>query len=472
MLGRKKKGNTEGEKTYPEVLQSYSPELLTTPVDPTTIAYILFTSGTTSVPKAVQISHHALWANLETINEVYRLDEDSRIFNILTTYHTDGAIQGPVLAALNKATWYHPMEFAVDQIPRIFDSIYKYRITHFITVPTMLAFLLKFSEGFEDSFGGDEFKYIVTSASPFEKSLWESFEKTFSTEVINNYGLTETVAGASYCGPDTDTRKVGSIGKPIGCSFKIVDEAGNELGPNERGELLIQGPNMLTSYFNNEAATKAALRDGWFYTGDFAERDENGFYQLIGRKKNLIITGGINVQPEEVSAIINTHPAVQESVCIGQPDELFGERVVACVVLEPGQQIEANAIIDFCRQELEPPKVPSQLFFVPSLPKTVSGKIQVRAVKELISDGPKVVTDLQNTYMEGILKAAAEAFQVPKEQLAPTSSAANVDGWDSMAHLLFITNLEKEFNIRFSSREIMVLSSLAEAEHILQEKLK
>ncbi|MEO1714384.1 MAG: fatty acid--CoA ligase family protein, partial [Bacteroidota bacterium] len=447
MLGGKKKGNTEGEKTYPEVLQSYPAETLPASVDPATIAYILFTSGTTSVPKAVQISHHALWANLATINEVYRLEEDSRIFNILTTYHTDGAIQGPVLAALNKATWYHPMEFAVDQIPRIFDSIYKYRITHFITVPTMLAFLLKFSEGFEDSFSGDEFKYIVTSASPFEKNLWEPFEKTFSTEVVNNYGLTETVAGASYCGPDADTRKVGSIGKPIGCSFKIVDEAGNELGANERGELLIQGPNMLTSYLNNAAATEAAIQDGWFYTGDFAERDENGFYQLIGRKKNLIITGGINVQPEEVSAIINTHPAVQESVCIGQEDELFGERVVACVVLESGQQMEAAELIDFCRQELEPAKVPSQLFFLPSLPKTISGKIQVRAVKELISQGPTVTADQQNTFMEGILNAASEAFQVPKEQLGPTSSAANVDGWDSMAHLLFITNLEKEFKL-------------------------
>jgi long-chain acyl-CoA synthetase len=471
MLKGKSKATAEGPLSFQDALDTYEPGPMPDSINPSSIAYILFTSGTTSIPKAVQISHKALWANLDTITRVYRMDADSRIFNILTTYHTDGIIQGPVLAALNQATWYHPMEFAVDQIPRIFDSIYKYRITHFITVPTMLAFLEKFSEGFEDAFSGEEFQSIVTSASPFEAELWRSFEATFNTQVVNNYGLTETVAGASYCGPDQETRKLGTIGKPIDCEFKIIDEEGRELGPNERGELLIRGDNMLTSYLNNEEATNAAIQDGWFYTGDMAVRDEDGFYSLIGRKKNIIISGGINIQPEEVSEVINTHPAILESVCIGQPDELFGEKLVACVVRDSGSQVEESALIEHCRQELEPAKIPASLYFIDELPKTISGKIQVRAVREFLDSGALVDSGSDTTFLEGIYASASDAFRVSKEELSLGSCAENVDGWDSMAHLIFVTNLEKQFKVRFNSKEIMVLNSLAEAENILKKKL-
>ena len=472
MLGNKKKDTPKGPLAFQDALENYNPGSLPDQINPSTIAYILFTSGTTSVPKAVQISHQALWANLATINEVYRLDANSRIFNILTTYHTDGIIQGPVLAALNQATWYHPMEFSVDQIPHIFDLVFKYRITHFITVPTMLSFLLKFSEGYEDSFSGEEFQYIVTSASPFELDLWQSFEATFNTEVINNYGLTETVAGASYCGPDAATRKVGTIGKPIDCEFKIIDDEGKELGAGQRGELLIRGLNVLTSYLNNESATEAAFKEDWFCTGDIVERDEEGFYTIVGRKKNIVISGGINIQPEEVSEIINIHPAVQESVCLGEADELFGEKLVACVVPEKGAKVSESEVIAFCRQELEPAKVPTKVFFLETLPKTISGKIQVRTVREMLkSDNFSTASSSSNQFLAGIYAAATDAFKIDEAELSLQSSVENVDGWDSMAHLIFVTNMEKTFNVRFSTKEIMQLNSIQEADVILRNKL-
>lgn len=472
MLKSKAKSQGAEDRSFLEALEDYPPADFPESIDPSTIAYILFTSGTTSTPKAVQISHKALWANLDTISRVYELDQDSRIFNILTTYHTDGVIQGPVLAALNRAGWYHPMEFAVDQIPRIFDAIYKYRITHFITVPTMLAFLLKFSDGYEDSFSGEEFKYIVTSAAPFEVKLWEDFEATFQTCVVNNYGLTETVAGASYAGPEADTRKIGTIGKPIDCAFKLIDETGRELGVNEAGELLIRGDNLLTNYLNNEEATRQALRDGWFYTGDIAIRDDAGFYTLVGRKKNIVISGGINIQPEEVSEIINTHPEIIESVCFGVPDPVFGENLHACVVKEPTANLDAIHIIEHCRTQLEIAKIPKQVFFVEELPKTISGKIKVRAVRELLEQNQAATPGAGVAHSEGIFAAAAEAFNVPREQLNINSTAENLDGWDSMAHLLFVTKLEEKFKIRLSSKEIMVMSSIREADKIVSKKMR
>ena len=471
MLGAKKTAEGE-ERSFAELLEQSPSADFPERIDPATIAYILFTSGTTSTPKAVQISHKALWANLDTLSRVYELNDNSRIFNILTAYHTDGVMQGPVLAARNVAGWYHPMEFTVDQVPRIFDALYKYRITHFITVPTMLAFLLKLAEGYEDSFIGEDFKYIVTSAAPFEVKLWEEFEATFQTKVVNNYGLTETVVGASYSGPDATTRKIGTIGKPIDCEFRIIDDSGRELGPNEAGELLIKGDNILTNYLNNQEATRQALEDGWFRTGDIAIRDEDGFYTLVGRKKNIVISGGINIQPEEVSEIINTHPEIMESVCFGVPDPIFGENLHACVVKEPTADLDAVRIIEHCRTQLEPGKIPKQIFFLEELPKTISGKIQVRAVRELLEKADTVDTASSATYSEGIFAAAAEAFKVPRQQIDLSTTAENLDGWDSMAHLLFVTKLEEQFKIRLSSKEIMVMSSIREAEKIVSKKVK
>lgn len=472
MLKSKAKAADDGELSFRQALEAYPKAAYPTTIAPESIAYILFTSGTTSTPKAVQISHRALWANLDTITRVYELDQDSRIFNILTTYHTDGVIQGPVLAALNAAGWYHPMDFAVDQIPRIFDAVYKYRVTHFITVPTMLSFLLRFSDGYEDSFSGEEFKYIVTSAAPFEVQLWNDFESTFNTMVVNNYGLTETVVGASYAGPASETRKVGTIGKPVDCAFKIIDESGKEMGVNEAGELLIRGDNLLTSYLNNEAATRQALRDGWFHTGDIAVQDEHGFYSLVGRKKNIVISGGINIQPEEVSEIINTHPEVMESVCFGVPDPVFGENLHACVVKEPTSSLDGVQIIEHCRAQLEPAKLPKQVFFLDELPKTISGKIKAREVQELLEQAKTTGGTESVSHSEAIFAAASEAFKVPREQLNINTTAENLDGWDSMAHLQFVTKLEETFQIRLSSKEIMVISSLREADKIVSGKLK
>ncbi|MBX2877061.1 MAG: AMP-binding protein [Saprospiraceae bacterium] len=471
MLKSKNNGQQKAT-TFPAILNQLETADGPAQLDPENIAYILFTSGSTSTPKAVQISHRALWANLNTITKVYNLEREDRVFNILTAYHTDGIIQGPVLAVLNTLSWYHPFEFAIDKIEAIFDSIYKYRITHFITVPTMLAFLNKFSDGFEDTFDNEDFKSIVTSASPFESELWSSFEQKFNTRVVNNYGLTETVAGASYCGPSAATHRLGSVGVPVDCEFKIINEAGEAVGDNESGELLIKGENLLTNYFNNEEATAAALKDGWFHTGDYAKRDEDGFYYIVGRKKNLIISGGINIQPEEVTAVLNAHPAIMESASLGIPDDIFGEKLVAAVVLNAGASVDELDLVEHCRKELEEAKVPKDIHFVAGIPKTGSGKIKYREVEEMLKTTRELVmSNGDQAYAQGILAAAADAFKVDASKLDMKGDSMTIDGWDSMAHLVFITNLEDQFKVRFNSKEIMVMNTLAEAEQILAAKL-
>lgn len=457
--------------SFQEILDKLPLGELPAVIDPKSIAYILFTSGTTSVPKAVQISHRALYANLNTLSSVYRLDKNSRLFNILTIYHTDGLIQGPVLAAYNGITWYHPWEFNVDKISSIFDAIYKYRISHMIAVPTILAFLDKFSEGYEDSFDNEDFKYIITSASTINKAFWQAFEKKFNTTIVNNYGLTETVVGASYSGPDRETRKIGTIGKPIDCSFKIIGEGGLELGSGQKGELLIKGDNLFSGYFNSKESTIVSFKDDWFCTGDIALKDEKGFYYIVGRKKNIVISGGINIQPEEVTEVVNKHPEVVESTGFGKEDEFFGERLVLCVVRKEGSNLDEISIITFCRKFLEPAKIPKKVYFLPALPKTSSGKIRILEVKNQINKQSENAQLINGQLRESILSAASASFNVSKEIITIRDSSLSIDGWDSMAHLIFITQLEEQFNLEFSTKEIMIMNSLATVEHILKQKL-
>lgn len=469
MLGQKK-GANPSERFF-DKLSAFPATPPPAQIDPETIGYILFTSGTTATSKAVQISHRAILANLRTTQTVYQLGNNSRIYNILTLYHTDGLFQGPILAAFSGGSWYRPLTFAVDQIPRVFDGMYKYRITHFITVPTMLSFMHQFAEGYEDSFQNPDFQFISCSAAPLDQQLWTTFEATFQTTIVNVYGLTETVNIVTVSGPEAPSRKVGTIGKPVDCVCRLVDPEGRDVPIGVQGEILIQGATLFSGYLNNDAANEAAFTDGWFRTGDLATQDQDGYFTLVGRKKNLVISGGINIQPEEVAQVLATHPDIREAACIGQPDPVFGEKLVAAVVLHTGVVPDESSLINHCRQELELAKVPREVLFVDHLPRTASGKVRIPELRSLLQNDQLAKGGDQTDVRNGLLACAAEAFNTSADDLDLSRSAENLEGWDSMAHLIFVTNLEKHFAVRFSSKEVMVMSSLQEALAILQKKL-
>ena len=440
-------------------------------IQPSDLAYFLFTSGTTAEPKGVMISHHNVFAHIETLSKVYELNNDSRILNILTLYHVDGLIQGPLLAAANEAQWVRPFRFGVSQISELFNAIYKYRISHFLVVPVMLSFMDKFSEGFEDSFNTEDFKFIISSAAKLERNLWETFEQKFQVPVINVYGMTETVACAIYCGLYNIPRKMGTVGMPVDCAVKIINEKGKEAKTGEYGNLWVKGDNIFVGYVEDEAATKQVMQDNWFNTGDVAVRDEEGFYTITGRAKNMINYGGINIYPEQITEAINRHPFVFESVCVGMPDEVFGEKVVGVVTLIKDKELKALALINYLRSQLEAHQIPKEIYFFDEIPKGFSGKVQMKKIIALIKNQGETA-DIKETatYQEAVKVAASKAFNVPKEQLDMKANSLNLEGWDSMAHLLFITNLEKRFNLRFSTAEMMTMHSLKTAKDILMKK--
>lgn len=455
--------------TYPQLADALEPAAPPERIDPESIAYILFTSGSTAAPKGVCISHRALFAHLATLRRQFSYDEGTRLLNVLPLHHTDGMNHGPLTAFACGGTSYRVQRFTLHQLGELLDRIYKDRITHLIAVPTLLAMMAQTGPELSDSFATEDFRFVVSSAAPLVPSLWEEFEARFRTRVVNVYGLTETVVGGLFCGPGDADFRIGTVGRAIDCEARIVDAEGRELADGSTGELEMRGDNLLSGYYGDERATAAAFHDGWFRTGDLAVR-EDGFYRIAGRRKNLIISGGYNIQPEEVTEVLVAMPDVVEAVTLGVADETFGERVVACVSIAENSGVDGAAIIGWCRRHLTPAKVPSEVYIVPLLPKGASGKIDSQQVRLLIEARAAVPGDAADVN-DRVLALAARVFAAPVETLGPDCGPHDTPGWDSFAHLQFVVALEHSFGVRLSTRDVLRIATLGDAQAILAEKL-
>ena len=457
---------------FPHMLDGLEPAAPAPAPDGNAVAHMLFTSGTTSRPKGVEITHANLLAQLSTFSRVYGYDADSRILNVLPLHHTDGLMQGPVVAFMAGATVYRPGRFRVQMLPDMMDSIYRERITHFIAVPTMLALIMRLGEVYDDCFRGDDFRVLRSSADLLDPTLWSDFEARFGVEVTNSYGLTETVCEAIYCGPSAETRRIGTIGKPIDCDIRIVDEAGSDVAAGDVGELWIRGTNIMKGYFRAPEETAAVLTDGWYHTGDLAAVDGDGFLTVAGRKKTVIITGGTNVHPENVTTAIRALDGVIDAVTFGAKDGVWGEVVVSCVVVAPESGLDRDAVLAHCRASLPREKVPAQLHLLEELPRGPAGKVLLDEVKAMAADHARAgAGHVSGGVGDQVRAIAAEVFNVPVSTLTLRSTPDNTNGWDSLAHMTFVAALESRFAFRMSPREIMSLSSLSDAERTVHRAL-
>ncbi|HBG47469.1 MAG TPA: hypothetical protein DDW94_10860 [Deltaproteobacteria bacterium] len=467
MLGRLLKRE---RAEYPSFLEGIEPADPPGEVDGSLDAYIMFTSGTTSRPKGVRISHKALFSHLGTLSRQFGLCDGSRILNVLPLNHADGFVQGPLAALYNRATVYRPMEFSIQRLTELMDAVYRDRITHFVAVPAMLSLIHRLGQGSEESFTTGDLLAVISTAGYLEKELWEGFENKFMVRVSNVYGLTETVAGGLFSGPGDADRRVGTVGRPVDCEAMIVIEDGSPAPDGEPGELLLRGDNVMTGYFEDDEATGHALKDGWLRTGDIAV-GEDGFFRIAGRKKNIIITGGLNVQPEEVTEALKSHADVLEAVTFGVEDNTWGELVASCVVLSPGARVGPPELADWCRARVAHYKVPHRIHVFQELPKGPSGKVIVPVAKKMAMEAGSSEKTSGNSIREKVLGAAASTFKAPVHELSEYSTAADVAGWDSLAHLQFVVALEEAFDIRLESADIIRIESIGEAERIVGEKL-
>jgi long-chain acyl-CoA synthetase len=443
------------------LLASVAPQPPPTTIDDDTLAYILFTSGTTDQPKGVCISHRALFAHLDTLSRRFGYDAHSRILNTLMLSHTDGMTQGPMIAFYNAIPIYRPLRFNVTRIEALLDEIYQLRITHMVAVPTMLSLIVRLGLEQRDAFQGGDFHLLISCAAQLEKGLWEEFVSAFRVPLVNLYGLTETVTGGVFAGPDARTGIPGSIGEPMDCELRIVDARGDDVASGDAGELLMRGELLMSGYFGDPELTVDVLRDGWLHTGDLARRDAAGLYWIIGRVKNIVIRGGYNISPEEVTEVLQDHPQVRESIAFGVPDPVWGETVAALVVVDDG--LDAETLRTHCTQQLEAWKVPGRIEIVAALPRGRSGKVMIEDARAMLHATPQADIEHAADVAARVLRIAAASFKTEPGRLGLHSTPEDVPGWDSLAHMQLVSALEKEFGVQLHARDIMALDRLDKA---------
>jgi len=259
------------------------------------------------------------------------------------------------------------------------EIIERDKITIFEGVPTMFSAMLHVPD--REKYDVSTLRICCSGGSAMPVEVLKGFEEAFGTKVLEGYGLSETSPVASFNHPDRE-RKPGSIGTPIrGVEMKVVDENGNEVPQGEVGEIAIRGHNVMKGYWKRDDATREAIRDGWFHTGDMARVDEEGYFFIVDRKKDLIIRGGYNVYPREIEEVLYEHPAVREAAVIGLPHESLGEEVGAAVALKEGHEVSEEEIRDHVKANVAAYKYPRHVWFVDELPKGPTGKILKREIK-------------------------------------------------------------------------------------------
>jgi long-chain acyl-CoA synthetase len=338
-------------------------------------AVILYTSGTTGRPKGAELTHAGLVSNAEVSARLFGVRPDDVVMGCLPLFHVFGLTCGLNASVASAAT--------LTLLPRFdpakaLDIMQRDRVTIFEGVPTMYAAMLHLPEA--DPAKAATLRLCASGGAAMPVEILRGFEKKFDCIILEGYGLSETSPVASFNHPDR-VRKPGSIGTPIeGVEMRLIDDEWNTVPAGEIGEIAIRGPNVMKGYWNKPEATAEVMNDGWFRTGDMARVDEDGYYFIVDRKKDLIIRGGYNVYPREIEEVLHEHPAVAEVAVIGIPHPDLGEEVGAAVALKPGASATADELRSFAKDRVAAYKYPRHVWLVDELPKGPTGKILRREV--------------------------------------------------------------------------------------------
>ncbi|MEW5785902.1 MAG: long-chain fatty acid--CoA ligase [Bacillota bacterium] len=380
----------EGENLwFEDLLQQYSPDSPRAEIDPKEdIAVFQYTGGTTGFPKAVMLTHFNLTANVTQIKEWLKDWIDEKFGRGITQYYGIGILpffhSYGMTCVMNTGLTLPSGQVLVPRfdVDVLLELIKQYKPSLFPAVPTIYTAIANHPEA--DQYNIDAVEICNSGAAPMPVDVMARFEERTGSKMLEGYGLSEA-SPVTHCNPLVGERKPGSIGMPYPdtqCRIVDLETGARELPPGEEGELIIKGPQVMKGYWNRPEETAETLRDGWLYTGDIAKMDQDGYFYIVDRKKDMVITGGYNVYPREVDEVLFEHPKVAEVVSAGIPDSYYGEVIKAYVVLKDGITATEQELLDFCADKLARYKVPRAIEFRAELPKSAVGKLLRRVLVE------------------------------------------------------------------------------------------
>jgi long-chain acyl-CoA synthetase len=370
---------------FRQVLQDAPVRPTPVQVDPHEVAVLIYTGGTTGGPKGAQLTHYNLVSNAVTLNLWAQSREAKDVMlAVMPFFHGYGlqvCLHTPVATAQTMVLIPNPRDMT-----HVLESIQTHRVTYYCGVPTMFVGVLNFPT--RDQYDLSSLRFAVSAAAPLAPEIQDRFQAVTGAKMLQAYGLTETSPTVSV--EPVERPKAHSIGVPLpDTTLTIVDlETGTrELPAGEIGEIIIKGPQVMKGYWNLPTETANALRTGpdgqpgWFFSGDIGHMDEEGYFHISDRKKDMIIAGGYNIYPADVEAVLFEHPKVKEAAVIGVPDERLGETVKAFVVLKSGETATEHEIIQFCHERMAAYRAPRQVEFRDDLPKSIIGKVLRRELR-------------------------------------------------------------------------------------------
>ncbi|WP_193371207.1 malonate--CoA ligase [Pelagibius marinus] len=370
----------DGAGSLIERSRDLDPEVGVVAREPDDLAAILYTSGTTGRSKGAMLSHDNLGSNTLTLRDYWGFTADDVLIHALPIFHTHGLFVATHCVLLSGARMLFLNRFDADTVIDLLP-----RATAMMGVPTFYTRLLANPRLTKEVCAG--IRLFVSGSAPLLADTFQEFEARTGHRILERYGMTETTMSTSN--PLDGERIAGTVGHPLpGVEARIADEAGNPLPQGEVGILEVKGPNVFKGYWRNPEKTAEEFRpDGFFITGDLATIDARGYVQIVGRSKDLIISGGFNVYPKEIELCIDGIEGVDESAVIGLPHPDFGEAVVAVVKRQNGgPEVSAEAIQETAKAELANFKVPKKVFFVDELPRNTMGKVQKNTLRDRFKD--------------------------------------------------------------------------------------
>ncbi len=350
------------------------------------VALVLHTSGSTGRPKRVPLKHANLSISAQNVARSYDLSANDVSLCVMPLFHVHGLVASTLATLASGGTVVVPAKFSPLSFWR---TARDHGVTWYSAVPTLHQLLLARAGDPSDPSrrpaGTEKLRFIRSCSASLPPAVMHALEAAFGAPVLEAYGMTEAAHQMSSNPLPPSERRPGSVGRGTNVKISIMDKTGNHLPIGEAGEVVIQGPNVITGYENNPEANASSFVDGWFRTGDQGVLDDRGYLTLVARIKELINRGGEKISPREIDEVLQTHPSVAEAVCFGVPHGTWGEEVAAAVVLREGETASEADLLAFCKERMAEFKRPKKIHITQAIPRTATGKIQRGAVAKAYS---------------------------------------------------------------------------------------